>query len=187
VGGTRSSRSTKRNCARPVMVGARLSWLTTDCVNTRSTRLRHAANHPNPPSLVMRCELSRILTRFVYTIANRSRVRSWYVNSLDVTLREASALPNLTRTGSTPGQQTLMKRPESIRTRFRITMRLSELSRDLARSLTSTFNPKVAGSIPARPMADEVLRRIVAVPICTVWRDRHHSSARSSSRSSVLF
>jgi hypothetical protein len=37
-------------------------------------------------------------------------------------------------------------------------MRLYELSRDHARAPASTFNPKVAGSIPARPIRRERIR-----------------------------
>ena len=56
--------------------------------------------------------------------------------------------------GSTLGQQAFLKPPETVRSQVRSTMRLHEPPRDCAKASASTFNPKVAGSIPARPIAE---------------------------------
>ena len=52
--------------------------------------------------------------------------------------------------GSTPGQQADVKPYEDVRVQFRSNA-LPKLSRNAARAAASTFSPKVAGSIPARP------------------------------------
>jgi hypothetical protein len=67
-------------------------------------------------------------------------------------------LSHLTTDRSTPGQKAFVKPPEGTRPAMHSTMRFHERSRDFARPSASTFNPKVAGSIPARPIRRERIR-----------------------------
>src|SRR5207248_260377 len=63
---------------------------------------------------------------------------------------------------STKGQQAPTKRPEPARvraSRFGSTMRFYQLPRDAATAGRSTFNPKVAGSSPARPTVSDARAR----------------------------
>ena len=58
--------------------------------------------------------------------------------------------------GSTPGQQDRATRSDLSGTRFRLTMPACELLREHANRAASTFNPKVAGSRPARPIRNSL-------------------------------
>ena len=62
------------------------------------------------------------------------------------------------RLGQRQVNQGFVKPPEGVRSGIRSTMRLCERSREHARASPSTFNPKVAGSIPARPIDTTVLQ-----------------------------
>src|SRR5438874_11747580 len=71
------------------------------------------------------------------------------------------------------GVNRIRHRARSLQNRFRSMMRPCELTREHTNPAASTFNPKVAGSIPARPIEQAYLQLLCAHVVVGVENGRN--------------